>query len=281
MPPEVPLSVVIPTYNRAQFLERALLSVLQQSVLPGEIIVVDDGSQDRTAEVVEQIRSIHSLKIIYFRQQNRGPGAARNTGVSLAHHEIIAFLDSDDHWMRRKVELQFEPFTKSPTQRISHTREKWFRRGSHLNQKKIHQPQAGDIFKSCLKLCCVGMSTVMMYRSLFHEYGPFDEQLPCCEDYDFWLRVARKESFLLIEKPLTIKEGGREDQVSARYRIGMDKYRIYSLKKLLDEKQLTSDQAALARTELVKKCSIYGNGCLKHGKQEEGLKILNIAKQFQ
>ena len=281
MPPEVPLSVVIPTYNRAQFLERALLSVLQQSVLPGEIIVVDDGSRDRTTEVVERIRSQHTLKIIYFRQQNRGPGAARNTGVSLARHDIIAFLDSDDHWLRKKVELQFEPLMNNPTTRISHTREKWFRRGIHLNQKKIHQPQAGDIFKSCLKLCCVGMSTVMMYRSLFHEYGPFDEQLPCCEDYDFWLRAATKESFLLIEKPLTIKEGGREDQVSARYRIGMDKYRIYSLKKLLDEAQLTSDQAALARAELAKKCSIYGNGCLKHGKHAEGLKILNMARLFQ
>lgn len=192
---------------------------------------------------------------------------------------FLAFLDSDDHWHKRKIEIQFRELVLNNQCRISHTREKWFRRGEHLNQKKIHLPSGGNIFSSCLKLCCVGMSTVMMNRSIFDDYGLFDESLRCCEDYDFWLRVSVVEDFLLIDVPLTIKEGGRDDQVSEIYRVGMDKYRIYSLSKLVSQENLNPVQKLRARNMLIEKCEIYGRGCLKHGKFIEGKAVLDLARK--
>ena len=277
---DVPLSVIIPTYNRAEMLERALVSITNQSVLPQELIIIDDGSTDSTENLVHRFET-GAINLKYHRQLNQGPAAARNRGVELATNDIISFLDSDDHWHKRKIDIQFSELKKNPNYRISHTREKWLRRGKHLNQKKIHRPPAGVIFDSCLKLCCVGMSTVMMYRSLFDDYGFFDENLRCCEDYDLWLRVAQQEPFLLIDHPLTIKEGGRDDQVSSIYRIGMDKYRIYALSKLIKSESLSKEQLMLVRKTLQEKCMIYGNGCIKHGKIAEGKEILTLAEHYR
>lgn len=273
------LSVIIPTYNRAPLLERAIASVLKQTVLPHEIIIIDDGSEDQTGHLVKCIENLSDVKLLYYKQKNRGPASARNRGIEMSSSAFLAFLDSDDHWHKRKIEIQFRELVKNNQCRISHTREKWFRRGEHLNQKKIHLPPDGNIFSSCLKLCCVGMSTVMMNRSIFDDYGLFDESLRCCEDYDFWLRISVVEDFLLIDVPLTIKEGGRDDQVSVIYRVGMDKYRIYSLSKLVSQRNLNPVQKLRARNMLVEKCEIYGRGCLKHGKSIEGEAVLDLARK--
>lgn len=273
----VELSVIIPTFNRALLLDRAISSILKQTVLPREVIIIDDGSEDLTQDVVNNIGNNSDISFIYYRQPNKGPAAARNEGIKRSSFAVHAFLDSDDHWHRKKIEMQHEKLQNTSKRRISHTREKWLRRGEHLNQKKFHRPQDGYIFNSCTRLCCVGMSTVMVKRSIFQDYGYFDENMRCCEDYDFWLRVAAHEPFLLIDAPLTIKEGGRDDQVSVRYRVGMDKYRIYALNKLLDQGNLNPEQEQSARRMLIKKCEIYGNGCLKHGKTSEGEEMLEMA----
>jgi glycosyltransferase involved in cell wall biosynthesis len=272
------LSVIIPTYNRERLLDRALCSVLSQTVRPREIIVVDDGSADATKNLVSGFKNRTEVAIHYFRQVNNGPASARNRGIELASFPVLAFLDSDDHWHRKKIEIQYQQFVRSSQHRISHTGEKWLRRGKHLNQKDIHKPADGHIYESCLRLCCVGMSTVMMNRSLCDDHDLFDEYLRCCEDYDYWLRISASEKFLLIDAPLTIKEGGREDQVSVRYRIGMDRYRIYALVKLLVHGNITTEQQILARDMLVKKCEIYGTGCCKHGRNDEGEIVLALAE---
>jgi glycosyltransferase involved in cell wall biosynthesis len=274
----VELSVIIPTYNREYFLERALRSVVNQTVLPREIIVVDDGSTDRTKKLVSTFQDSTEIDIHYFRQLNSGPASARNRGIELASFPVLAFLDSDDHWHRKKIEIQYQQLVKSNQHRISHTEEKWLRRGEHLNQKDIHKPAHGAIYESCLRLCCVGMSTVMMKRSLCDDHGLFDEYLYCCEDYDYWLRISASEQFLLIDAPLTIKDGGRDDQVSVRYRVGMDRYRIYALVKLLIHQKLTVEQQIKARNMLVKKCRIYGTGCCKYGRNDEGEKFFALAE---
>ncbi|MBW2659949.1 MAG: glycosyltransferase family 2 protein, partial [Deltaproteobacteria bacterium] len=193
---------------------------------------------------------------------------------------IIAFLDSDDHWDKRKIEKQYRPFADSPEFLISHTREKWLRRGVHLNQKKKHLSQHGNIFHQSLQLCAVGMSTVMVRKDLFEQVGLFDETLRCCEDYDLWLRVSCSNLFQLVDSPLTTKEGGREDQVSYVYRVGMDRMRIYSIRKLLDSGVLDKKQTTLALHELNRKCTVFGNGCIKHGKRVLGEYYLDLAKSY-
>jgi glycosyltransferase involved in cell wall biosynthesis len=276
---KIPISVVIPAYNRAVMLGRALQSVDRQSVQCEEILVVDDGSTDGSRELVESmVFGEPGLELRWLRHAcNLGPAAARNLAIAHARCPMIAFLDSDDHWLPKKLEKQAALMELHPDYLISHTRERWLRGGRHLNQKKRHRPRHGDIFPHCLELCAVGMSTVMLRRDIFSRVGLFEESMRCCEDYDLWLRVSCRLPFLLVDEVLTVKEGGREDQVSSQYRVGMDRFRIESLLRLLDSGVLSRSQEKLAKEELRKKCMIYGNGCLKYGKETEGRYILGLA----
>ncbi len=266
------VSVIIPTYNRGQRLKKAIDSVLAQTHQDFELIVVDDGSDDNTAGLIGNYNS----DILYIRQENRGPAAARNRGIEKARYNILAFLDSDDWFAENKLATQIKAMGQKPSCLISHTNEIWYRNGRILNQKRKHKKNSGDIFKQSLELCAVGMSTVMMRREIFERYGLFDEDLPCCEDYDLWLRVSAEQEFLLVEEPLTLKDGGRDDQVSTIYRTGMDKFRIQAIMKILVSGRLTEEQAGIARRELERKCRIYGTGCIKHGRVEEGQYYLNL-----
>lgn len=271
------ISVIIPTYNRAGFLEKAIDSVLKQTFEQFELIVVDDGSTDATEKIVRDL----SREIVYVRQENRGAAAARNTGINMAQYDLLAFLDSDDCFDRKKLALQGAAMLENPHYLVSHTQEIWYRRGLFLNQKKKHRKESGALFERCLELCAVGMSTIMAKKELFEQVGMFREDLPCCEDYDLWLRTSVRYPFLLIDHPLTIKDGGRPDQLSVQYGVGMDKFRIASIEGLLASAELTHEQQALARSELVRKCRIYGNGCIKHGRIEEGQHYLRMSEEFE
>lgn len=275
---EIETTVIIPTYNRVLFLKKAIDSVLAQTYKNFELMVIDDGSTDETPELI----STYGKTILYIRQKNQGPSAARNTGIQNAHGRYLAFLDSDDTWKKEKLAIQTQVMFKNPDFLISHTDELWYRRGKILNQKKKHAKYNGYIFDKCLPLCAVGMSTVMAKKELFKKIGLFDTSLPCCEDYDLWLRASVQHPFLLINKALTVKDGGREDQVSRIYAVGMDKFRIKSLIKILEgEKKLTLKQRDVLLHELQKKCRVYGTGCFKHGKNEEGEFYLKLPKKYE
>lgn len=274
--PSTPVSVIIPTHNRADFLAQAIDSVLSQTYTNFELIVVDDGSGDET----QPLLSSYGKALTALRQENRGPAAARNTGIRAARHPLLAFLDSDDQFTRHKLALQVAAMEAQPEMLISHTRETWFCNGHHRNQKKQHAKEGGDIFARNLALCMVGMSTVMVRQELFERVGLFDETFPCCEDYEFWLRASVAHPFLLLNTPLAAKHGGRPDQVSARFQTGMDSLRIRALEKLLSSSPLTSAQSHLTRAELVRKARLYGNGCLKHGRLAEGQRCLALAARY-
>ncbi len=274
------ISVIIPTFNRAAFIEKALESVFRQTQPCGEIVVVDDGSTDATGDVVRRAAEQSSVPVSLIYHENKGASAARNTGIQTARYNLLCFLDSDDWWHTKKLELQHAAMMQYPEYLISHTREIWYRQGKRVNQKNKHAPPHGEIFSRALQMCVVGMSTVMVRRQLFEQYGLFDESLLCCEDYDLWLRVSLRERFLLIDELLTLKDGGRKDQLSVIYRLGMDTWRIRSICSLLDSGRLNSEQHQLALAELRRKCTIYGNGCIKHGRPEEGQKYLSLPKEY-
>jgi glycosyltransferase involved in cell wall biosynthesis len=271
-----PVSVIIPTYNRQDLLARAIDSVINQTCRNFELLIIDDGSTDGTDKLVAS----YGNAVRYLYQENLGAAAARNTGIKAARHELLAFLDSDDSFAPEKLAIQGAAMAARPDYLISHTDEIWYRRGRLLNQKNKHARQNGDLYRRCLELCAVGMSTVMARRRLFAEVGLFDEKLPCCEDYDFWLRASARFHFLLVPEPFTIKDGGREDQLSQIHRVGMDRFRIESIIKLIDAGELDPEQDELARRELLRKCTIYGQGCLKHGRGEEGERCLEIAARY-
>ena len=274
------ISVIIPTYNRVARLEKALESVRHQSLLPDEIIVVDDGSTDATSVMMADFMEQTKIKTLYLQQPNQGPAAARNLGIDVSRGRYLAFLDSDDQWYQEKLAHQYCTMQANPAYLVSHTRERWLRNNEHLNQKKYHFAPHGDIYQQSLRLCCVGMSTAMVRRELFSRYGGFDETLRCCEDYDLWLRVAPFEPFFLVDKPLTVKHGGRPDQVSNQFRLGMDRFRIQALAKLLRASALSEDQSQKAKAEFVRRCRIYGNGCMKHGRRAEAAYYLELAEHL-
>ena len=267
------VSIVIPTYNRIQFLKKAVDSVLAQTFKGFELIIVDDGSAGNTYHFISQYSD---NRIRYVKQENKGPGAARNRGIEESRHDLIAFLDNDDWWDKEKLDIQFREMQQNSGYLISHTQEIWYKNNKLLNQKKKHKKHHGYILDKCLSLCVVSMSTAMVRRELFDKIGLFDETLPCCEDYDFWLRASVNHEFLLIDKPLTLKDGGRPDQLSSIHATGIDKFRIESIVKLLKSDKLDDEQHDLALDELRKKCKIYGKGCLKHGRPEEASHYLNL-----
>ena len=254
------VSAVLPTFNRKESLRRSLQSIRSQQGVIFEIRVVDDGSGDGTREMIEK----EFPSVNYYYQENQGPAAARNRGIERARGEWIAFLDSDDEWMPGKLAAQLEFFRQNPEYRICQTEEIWIRSGRRVNAMKKHKKYGGWIFEKCLPLCMVSPSAVMMHRSLFEDAGLFDESLPACEDYDLWLRIAARFPVGFIEKHYVIKYGGHADQRSREFP-AMDRFRIYSLEKILDSGILNPGQERAAREMLEMKSRIYMQGAMKRG----------------
>jgi len=270
-------SIIITTYNRKKFVKRAITSVLYQNWEEYEVIVVDDGSTDTTREAL----SIFGNRIRYvFYPTNKGVSFARNMGIKLAASPFIAFLDSDDYWLPKKLFYQIQFFKENPDAVACQTQETWIRRGKRVNPKRKHLKPSGDIFIPSLRLCLVSPSAVMLKRGIFEEVGLFDEELPVCEDYDLWLRISCRYPVHLINKALIIKEGGHKDQLSSRY-WGMDRFRIYALIKLIKNEPLNKDQYKAVIKELEYKCKIYGNGCIKRGRIQEGKFYLNLPRMLK
>ena len=271
------VSVIIPTFNRASKVARAIASVLSQTISDYEIIVVNDGSTDRTSSALTSFGS--HIRVITHPQQ-LGVSAARNTGVKSTTSPFIAFLDSDDYWLPEKLAVQISFFLEHPEAVACQTQEKWIRKGLPVNPKKKHLKPSGDIFSQSLKLCLVSPSAVMLKRSLLEEVGLFDETFPWCEDYDLWLRVTCRYPVHLIDQTLVVKEGGASDQLS-RNHPGMDAYRIKAILKMIEGGWLNDSQLALALQELSVKCAIYGKGCIKSGKRSEGEHYLRLPEQMK
>ena len=265
------VSVILPTYNRAWTLKDAVDSVLFQDYPNIELIIIDDGSKDNTQKLLEPYKN----EIIVLTQENKGVSAARNAGIKKSRGEFIALLDSDDAWDKRKISCQVEFFQRNTKALICQTEEIWIRKGKRVNPKLKHKKPSGLIFEPSLDLCLVSPSAVMMRRELFEQKGYFNEDFLVCEDYDLWLRVSSTIPVFLIDKPYTIKRGGHKDQLSGLH--SQDKFRIRSLMNLLNSDSLTQGQAEKAKKVLKKKCTIYGNGCIKRGKKKEGEYYLNIS----
>ena len=266
------VSAVIPTFNRGHCLLRAINSVLAQTTPVDEIIVVDDGSDDKTydllvkSELLDMRGQLPNIRYLY--QENKGVSAARNLGIKEAENEYIALLDSDDAWAETKIERQALKLEKKNFScRITHTEEIWLKDGQRINPKKKHKKSGGFIFEKCLPLCCISPSSVLLHRTLFNDYGFFDEKLPACEDYDMWLRLCAFEEVLFVEEALTIKYGGHADQLSRAF-WGMDRFRVLALEKLINSGKLSKTQRSQALEMLVKKIEILLLGAKKREKKE-------------
>ena len=266
--------MIIPTYNRGWIVGEAIDSVLAQDLTDFELIVIDDGSGDNTAEILETYGK--DIKVLH--QPNSGVSAARNRGIAEAAGRWIAFLDSDDLWLPRKLSTQVKFFKGNAGALINQTQEIWIRNGRRVNPGKRHHKFSGMIFERSLALCLVSPSAVMLEKSLFDAVGVFDEHLPACEDYDLWLRISCRYPIHLIETPLIIKRGGHDDQLSKA--AGLDKYRIQSLVKIIESNLLLPRQYQAAISTLKEKCAVYAAGCRKRGREDEAKHFYGLAEKY-
>ena len=256
------ISVVIPSYNRAHTLQRALQSVFAQSSAVDEVILVDDGSTDDSAAMVAR----DFPEVIIIRQPNRGVSAARNKGIETAQHNWIALLDSDDCWLPHKIQTVRDTAANHPGYILYHSDEIWVRRGVRVNPMQKHRKSGGWIFAQCLPLCAISPSAAVIQKSALLDLGLFDESLPACEDYDLWLRLCHGFPVHYIEQPLITKYGGHEDQLSRQYP-AMDRFRVRALHRLLDSTALQAEDFEAARSTLLSKLEILIKGAHKHQNQ--------------
>ncbi len=253
------ISVIVPTYNRADTLPKALTSIQQQTVAVDEIIVVDDGSTDKTLEIVT--KDFPQVKLIS--QDNSGVSCARNRGIRSSTSDWIAFLDSDDEWLPDKINQIKKEQSLHQDINLFHSDEIWIRNGVRVNPMKKHAKMGGDIFKNCLPLCVISPSASVLHKSLFSDIGLFNEALPACEDYDLWLRICHRYPVHYIDQLLIRKYGGHADQLSQKH-WGMDRFRIRSLHSLMQLPTLSDQQKSLTTLMLIKKLKVVLKGAYKH-----------------
>lgn len=212
------VSVIVPTYNRAEFLENALRSVLGQSFTDFELIVVDDGGSDHTAALVE---SLNAASVRYLRHdRRRGSAAARNTGLLDARGEFVAFLDDDDEWYPEKLLRQMEALEASPPEvGAVYTGAFSVERDSRRIVAQRVPTARGDLREALRGGNCLGgASSMLMRRSCFDRIGLFDERLASFEDYDLWIRAARLCLFECVRAPL-VKFSVHPQRISADRKI--------------------------------------------------------------
>lgn len=265
------VSIILPTYNRAAFLPKALDSVFAQAYENWEIILIDDGSTDDTVAILE---GYDDARIRYFFQENQGVSSARNYGIAQCDGEVIALLDSDDEWLPEKLSSQLR-YMKEHGYVISQTNEIWVRKGKRVNQPAKYAKPEGWFFEASLEMCLISPSCTMFTREVWENIGPFDVNMPSCEDYDMWLRACLQYPVGLVKDRLTIKHGGRPDQLSICVPCA-DQHRIRALLKILQSGKLDAQQVEVALKELEKKVTIYMQGCEKRGKSEEAEKVWTL-----
>ncbi len=197
----VEVSVIIPVYNQERYLAAAIDSVLSQTFRDFELIVVDDGSTDRTPEVIEG----YGDRIRAFRKPNGGNANAFNYGLREARGEWVCWLSSDDMWEPVKLARQVEAARTAPSgTALVYTDVTIIdSEGGAVEQMRMPDPPAGRKLRlSLARFCYINASCVLVRRSALEEAGPFDESDPISADYDMWLRIAERHKFIHVPETL-------------------------------------------------------------------------------
>lgn len=269
------VSVIIPVYNREEMVLNAVTSVLSQDFKDLECIVLDDGSTDSSLQTVN---SIQDSRLRVFSSENRGVSAARNMAISKAQGDYIALLDSDDVWLPQKLEVQLNYMCRNGYE-ISQTDETWMRQGKKVKKGRRNKKIEGWIFKESLETCLISPSCTVFSRKIWERCGPFDELMPAYEDFDLWIRICRNYPIGFIPEELTIRNGGRTDQLTSLVSYP-DIYRMYAMLKLFRSSDVTFEQREMIKTELECKLGYYSGGCIKRGKESEVQKIGKLVQDI-
>ena len=232
------ITVICPTYNSESFVEDTLHSVFSQTRLPEELVLVDDGSSDRTVELLEKLVGKYSsqLRCLIIQGDHKGPGAARNRGIQAATGDWIAFIDSDDLWEKTKLEIIEETLCFYPEinflchSEISRTLTGSERKLEYYRRYNQNKPLSGQLFSANL----FSTSAVVCKRKVLMDSQGFDESLMSAQDYELWLRLSPNLNvFFLsdilgkyIHRPGNITSSGLNKRLKNELKIAI-KYRHY------------------------------------------------------
>jgi len=260
------VSVIIPTYNQANFIDKAIKSVLKQTYQDFEIIVIDDGSTDNTEEIIRCFKD-KRVKYIKKYKKNRGISVARNIGIKVARGKYVALLDSDDEWLPEKLDKQIKILQDGSPELGAVYSNLCYIDENGKNTNKLRNPKKeGYIYEDLLGKNHVGApSTLLIRKECFHQVGLFDDLLNAQQDWDMWIRIAKYYRFALIKIPLV-------------------KYRLHSnqLSKNLGVKIITANRILVKyANELEKRPRAHskhyfyiGNRFCHMGKTKEGQRYL-------
>jgi glycosyltransferase involved in cell wall biosynthesis len=200
------ITVIIPTYDRANLVGESIESVIRQTYSDFELIIVDDGSTDNTRDVVN---SYKDPRIRYVYQENRGVSAARNTGIKLTASQYIAFLDSDDLYVENALEITLNCLESHPDVGFSYGQCYISRVGGQVYRTRkspFHNKSAVidslTQLREMLFICPITLSTLAVRRTCFDEVGGFNEDLFVAEDLHMFIRLAKRYSAFYIAEPL-------------------------------------------------------------------------------
>jgi glycosyltransferase involved in cell wall biosynthesis len=199
------VTVVIPAYNASRYIAQALDSVKAQTFSDYEVIVVNDGSEDR--EELERILHSHPLPIIYLSQENRGVSAARNAAIKIGRGEFYAQLDSDDQWKPNYLEVQLGILNDNPDIALIYPNATIIGDGATSEMEFMEKsPSEGEVtFEALLQQKCIVMTSVTARMNVIREAGMFDESIRSCEDFDLWLRIVKNGGRILYHRrPLVL-----------------------------------------------------------------------------
>ena len=206
------VSIITPTFNRAEFIEQAVKSVLGQTYPNFELLIVDDGSTDDTRKRLDNV--LEDPRVLYFYQPNQGQSVARNLALSHAKGELICFLDSDNYWPENKLENQIALLSDNPDVDVVYgdavTIDEHGREVSRKNTKRY----SGHIARHMIRDNCVSMNTAMARRSCFDQLGALSGTRRVADDYDLWLRFSARFRFLYMPEFLAYYRV-MEDQISS------------------------------------------------------------------
>lgn len=227
MQDDILISVIIPTYNSKKYILKTLKSVYRQNVLPYEIVVCDDGSEDNTVQLVESYFEKHSGVIgrtRIIRQKNKGAGAARNNAIRNTTGNWIAFLDSDDAWYPDKLEKVIRAIRKNDgIGIISHNEyaviENKEKEPSITKYNEIYDPK-NNLYIQLFQRNFFSTSCMVVRKDFIVKAGYMDEGLLSAQDYDLWLRVSRGQDAYIIDEPLAyylMRDGNISSNTYRRY----------------------------------------------------------------
>jgi glycosyltransferase involved in cell wall biosynthesis len=265
------VAIVIPTYNCARPLPRAIESVLAQTYRDYQVFVIDDGSTDGTDVIVQQ----YADRITYVQQPNAGAAAARNHGISLSRSRYVAFLDADDVWLPTKLERQIELLNSQPEVGLVCSD---FLMEGVVHTSQIDHPTSafsGRYFEYLLRHCFIFTSAVVVRRQCLDEIGAFNESLKVSEDYNLWLRIASRWPVAVVPEILVHKHhssGSLSVATSIEDRL---RYGIAAFEHVLSVSTGLSDhERRILRRAIADRYHIFGSYLLLQGNQRAARPML-------